>query len=255
MKAAALIALAVSLGPLESIAQTAADQFYDPQAMAASRAHLKNSHGNQVNSLLIAERLEFSKDDDHDSLVWEGQAWMGSDLHKIWIKTEGERVSGEGLEEAELQLLYSRAISPFWDLQLGLRHDIEPSPSRSHFVIGTQGLAPYWFETDVAVFISEEGKASARLEAEYELFLTQRLILQPRIELNLAASDDLEVGIRRGVFDSVAELRLRYEFRREFAPYVGLSWGGDFGDTARVVERGGDDPRGWAVVFGLRGWF
>jgi hypothetical protein len=165
-------------------AQNAADAYYDPQAMAAARAALKEHHGNQVNSLLIAERLEYLAADDEDALVWEAQGWVGTDMDKLWVKTEGEHVDGEGTEEAELQLLYSRAVSPFWDLQAGARQDLQPSPNRSHLVIGAQGLAPYWFEVDTALFLSDEGKLSARLEAEYELRLTQRLILQPRIELN-----------------------------------------------------------------------
>jgi copper resistance protein B len=236
-------------------AQNAADAYYDPQAMAAARAALKEHHGNQVNSLLIAERLEYLAADDEDALVWEAQGWVGTDMDKLWVKTEGEHVDGEGTEEAELQLLYSRAVSPFWDLQAGARQDLQPSPNRSHLVIGAQGLAPYWFEVDTALFLSDEGKLSARLEAEYELRLTQRLILQPRIELNFAASADEAVGIGKGFFDSVAELRLRYEVRREFAPYLGISWGGDFGDTAKLVEAAAEDPRGLAVVAGFRVWF
>lgn len=236
-------------------AQTAADAFYEPEAMAAARASLKEGHGNQINNLLIAERFEYSSSDSEDAIVWEAQGWVGTDYHKLWVKTEGEYVDGDGTEEAELQLLYSRAVSAFWDLQAGVRHDMEPSPSRSHLVLGVQGMAPYWFEVDSAVFLSDEGKLSARFEAEYDLFLTQRLILQPRLELNFAASADEAIGIGRGFFDSVAELRLRYEFRREFAPYIGLSWGGDFGDTADFRENPEDDSRELSLVAGFRMWF
>ncbi|MFK8041067.1 copper resistance protein B [Congregibacter sp.] len=235
--------------------QTAADAFYDPTAMAEARAALKAGHGNQSNSLLIAERLEFSSSDSEDALVWEAQGWLGTDTDKLWIKTEGESVSGAGLEEAELQLLYSKAVSPFWDIQAGVRHDIEPSPNRSYLVIGAQGLAPYWFELDTAIFLSDEGDFFLRFEAEYELFLTQRLILQPRVELNIAASADEAIGIGKGFYDSVAELRLRYEVRREFAPYVGVSWGGDFNDTAELMTAEGNDAREFAVVAGFRIWF
>ncbi|MDJ0879085.1 MAG: copper resistance protein B [Halieaceae bacterium] len=240
---------------VEVCAQTAADAYYDPEAMATARAALKAGHGNQVNSLLIAERMEYSWADSEDALVWEAQGWRGTDLNKLWVKTEGEYVDGEGTEEAELQFLYSRAVSPFWDLQAGIRYDFEPSPSRSHLVLGVQGLAPYWFEMDSALFLSDEGKLSARLEFEYELLLTQRLILQPRVELNVAAAGDSAVGIGRGFFDSVAELRLRYEIRREFAPYLGISWGGDFNNTADLVKSEGGDPREFAVVAGFRAWF
>ncbi|MEO0437008.1 MAG: copper resistance protein B [Pseudomonadota bacterium] len=236
-------------------AQTAADAHYDPAAMAAAREALKESHGNQINGLFIAERLEYQVTDQENALIWEAQGWLGSDLHKLWVKSEGEYESEGRVEEAELQVLYSRAVSPFWDLQAGVRYDMEPSPERTHLVLGVQGLAPYWFEMDTALFLSDEGDVSARLEAEYEMFLTQRLILQPRLELNLAGSDDRELGLGRGFFDSVAELRLRYEFRREIAPYIGISWGGDFNRTADLIEQSGEDPQGFAIVAGLRVWF
>ncbi len=255
MRPATLIVIGLVQFSGELHAQTAADAFYDPQAMAASRKALKEGHGNQVNSLVIAERMEYSAADSEDALVWEAQGWRGTDVNKLWVKTEGEYVEGDGTEEAELQLLYSRAVSAFWDLQAGIRHDFEPSPNRSHLVFGAQGLAPYWFEVDSALFLSDEGKLSARLELEYDVRLTQRLILQPRLELNVAASSDREVGIGSGFFDSVAELRLRYEIRREFAPYLGVSWGGDFNDTADLVEREGGDPREFALIAGFRAWF
>ncbi|EED35156.1 copper resistance B [Luminiphilus syltensis NOR5-1B] len=236
-------------------AQNAADAFYDAQAMATARSKLQEGHGNQVNSLIIAERLEYSTNDTGDAVVWEGQGWLGTDRNKFWVKTEGEYVDGEEIDEAELQLLYSRAVSAFWDVQAGIRHDFEPTPRRSHLVIGTQGLAPYWFEVDAALFLSDEGKVTARIETEYELSLTQRLILQPRLEINLAASADEEAGIGKGLFDTVAELRLRYEFRREFAPYIGVSWGGDFGDTADMVQRQDGKARGFSIVAGFRLWY
>ena len=236
-------------------AQTAADAYYDPAAMAAARAALIENLGNQSNALLIAERLEYQDTGKENALVWEAQGWLGTDLHKLWVKSEGEYENEGQLEEAELQFLYSRAVSPFWDLQAGIRYDIEPSPERTHLVLGAQGLAPYWFEMDGALFLSDEGNVSARLEAEYEMFLTQRLILQPRLELNLATSDDEELRIGRGFFDSVVELRLRYEFRREFAPYQGISWGGDFNRTADLVEQSGQDPQEFSIVAGVRVWF
>ena len=249
-------ALAVlALGSAQALAQTAADAYYDPAAMAQARAALRQHHGNQRNSLLIAERLEHHSIDGENQLAWEAQGWHGTDEHKFWFKTEGEAATDGEVDEAEVQLLYSRAISPFWDLQAGIRHDMEPSPQRNHLVLGFQGLAPYWFEVDSAVFLSDEGTLTARVELEYELLLTQRLILQPRLELNLAASDDEEIGVGRGVFDSFAELRLRYEIRRQFAPYLGISWGGDFHHSADFTATEGGDPREFAVVAGIRIWF
>ena len=136
-------------------------------------------------------------------------------------------------------------------MQAGIRYDIKPNPSRSYAVIGLQGVAPYWFEVDVAVFLSNKGDLSARLEAEYELRLTQRLLLQPRLELNLAASDDDAIGVGAGLSTAQAGLRLRYEITREFAPYVGVSWSRAFGETADRAT----DPRRTSFVAGLRFWF
>src|SRR5690606_20487158 len=136
--------------------------------------------------------------------------------------SEGEGENG-GLEHAEVQALYSRAVGPYFDLQAGVRQDLEPRPRRTYATIGIEGLAPYWFEVEGALFLSDRGGLSARLGASYDLRLTQRLILEPRVEASLAASDDAAVGVGRGLSDAEAGLRLRYEVRREFAPYVGVS--------------------------------
>ena len=233
----------------EGYAQTAADAHYDPAEMQAAREALHDSHGNAVNWMVLGERLEYDIDDD-SILVWEGQGWIGGDIDKAWFKTEGEYEDGD-VAEFELQALYSRAISSFWDFQVGLRQDVEPSPSRTYGVIGVQGLAPYWFELDAAFFLSAEGDVSARLEAEYDLRLTQRIVLQPRLELNGAFSKDTAAGIGSGLTTSEFGLRLRYEIRREFAPYIGVSWSrahGDTRDLGSAVDRN-------SVVLGLRFWF
>ncbi|MCZ6852644.1 MAG: copper resistance protein B, partial [Gammaproteobacteria bacterium] len=131
-----------------------------------------------IYSFVLADRLEYQSKDA--AWVWDAQGWIGGDYHKFWLKTEGQNEKGKATD-AELQLLYSRAVTPFFDLQLGVRHDFEPEPSRTFAVIGLQGLAPQWIELDVAAFISEDGDFSARLELEYDLLLMQRLTLQPRI--------------------------------------------------------------------------
>jgi copper resistance protein B len=134
-------------------------------------------------------------------LAWEAEAWLGKDLNKLWLKTEGELLKGE-TEEAELQLLYSRAISPYWDLQLGWRGDMQPTPNRNWAAISLKGLAPYFFEVDASLFIGQSGRTAARLSAEYEMLFTQRLILSP------------ELGIESGLSNISTGLRLRYEIRR-----------------------------------------
>ncbi len=136
-------------------AQNAADEFYDADEMAKARAALKSGHGSQINSLILGERFEYQSNHGEALAVWEAQGWIGNDIEKFWVKTEGEYELDEGrFEEAEVQALYSRAVSPFWDLQIGVRHDIKPDPSRTYAVIGAQGLAPHWFELDGQLFLS-----------------------------------------------------------------------------------------------------
>jgi len=224
--------------------------------MAASSAMVKNMHGDSINTLVIGERLENQVHDGDNSLVWEAQGWIGRDINKLWLKTEGHYDSeNNDTEEFELQALWSHAISPFWDFQAGIRHDFEPDTSRDYAVLGFQGLAPYWFEIDAAAFFSDEGDASARLEAEYELRFTQRLILQPRMEFNYAFSDDLETGVGKGLNRVHMGLRLRYEIKREIAPYIGLAWEKSYGQTADMLRAAGQDNSESSFVLGLRLWY
>lgn len=247
-------AFAAVTAPVES--QTAADRYYDPAEMAKSRAALKAHHGAQISSLILGERLEYQSNEGEELLVWEAQGWLGGDQNKLWLKTEGEYEGPNNeFESAEVQALYSRAVSPFWDVQAGIRVNITPNPSRTYATIGLQGLAPYWFELDHAFFLSDQGDLSMRTEAEYEFRLTQRLLLQPRIEMNLAFSDDLETGIGSGLSGLEAGLRLRYEFKRELAPYIGFNWEGSFGDTKALKRQNGEDSSAFSVIAGLRFWF
>jgi copper resistance protein B len=220
-------------------------------AMQEARHMSLMMHGDSLNYLLLGERFERL---EGGAQVWEAQGWVGRDLHKFWFKTEGQREEGE-TGTAELQALYSRAIAPFWDLQAGLRHDGGQTADRTFAVLGLQGLAPYWFELDLAAFLSEQGKASARLEAEYELRFSQRLLLQPRLELNYGFADDLAAGIGQGFSESSLGLRLRYELRREFAPYLGIEWSRSFGSTARLLSARGERSEELRMLLGLRFWY
>ena len=220
---------------------------YDPADMAAAREQMYASHGGTVTSMLMVERFEYVSNEGDPMGVIEAQGWRGGDVRKLGFKLEGEDD-----EEIELQALYSHALHPFWDLQVGLRHHFEPDPSRSYLVAGLAGTAPYWFELDGALFLSNKGDVSLRVEAEYELRLTQRWILQPRLELNAAFSDDEAIGVGSGLSTLQAGLRLRYEIRKNFAPYIGVSWERPFGDTADFADHG-SEPR-TSVVAGLRLW-
>lgn len=193
--------------------------------------------------------------DGSDGYAWDAQGWYGGDINKLWVKSEGEGSFGESPEQAEVQALYSRAINPWFNLQGGVRYDLQPSPGRMHLVLGIQGLAPYWFEIDGALFLSNKGDLTARFEAEYDQRITQKLILQPRFEFNLAAQDVAELGIGAGLSTAEAGLRLRYEIVPEFAPYIGIEYERSFGNTADFSRGAGKKAGGWSLVTGVRLWF
>lgn len=204
--------------------------------------------------MLLVDQLEVRDTDAGNVTAWKVDAWFGRDLRKLWLKSEGEYHEGE-TEEAELQLLYSQALSAFWNVQAGWRHDERPAPTRDWLAFGIKGLAPYLFDVDVALFAGEGGRAAARLDAEYEYLFSQRLILTPSLESNLYSKDDPELGIGAGLSDVTLGLRLRYEIRREIAPYVGLQWTGLYGDTADFAEAAGGDSRETVWLAGIRAWF
>lgn len=248
--------LCCMLGAVPAAAQKAED-YYDAAAMKKARAEAKRMTGGQVNSFFQLDRLENFTHDRHNGMLWEGQGWIGGDYQRLWIKTEGEAEAPRigGIEDGEIQALYSRAISPMFDFQAGVRQDLKPGRRRTFGVIGFQGLAPYQFELDTALFISNEGDVSGRVEVEYELLLTQRLILQPRVEANFTVQEVPRLGLGRGLSTAELGLRLRYEVKRQFAPYVGISWLGAAGRTADFDRANGRDTSSLTVVGGLRLWF
>lgn len=203
---------------------------------------------------VMLDKLEIRGADGDNPLVWDAQAWIGYDLNKFWIKAEGERVDGK-TEEADIELLYSRALAPFWDLQAGWRRDIEPTPDRDWLALSLKGLAPYLFEVDASLYIGESGRIATNLDAEYEYMFTQRLILSPEIEINLYSDRDAARGIGSGLSNLEAGLRLRYEIRREFAPYIGVNWTRLFGGTADFADAEGGDTSDLQWVAGIRAWF
>ena len=213
-----------------------------------------NMEDNPTLVMLRLNQFEWRVADGDDTLVWDAQGWIGRDLNKLWMKTEGE-YADDGFDEAEVQLLYSRAVTRYWDIQLGWRGDIRPQPDRNWLAFGFQGLAPYFFESDIAFFVGDNGRTAARMEFEYELLFTQRLILTPEIELNFYGKDDPEVGVGSGLSELEAGLRLRYEIRREFAPYLGVNWWGVYGDTADFTRAAGGTTRDTRFLIGIRAWF
>ncbi|GFO81434.1 MAG: hypothetical protein A49_10610 [Methyloceanibacter sp.] len=234
----------------------AADVVFDPVTMAEARETLRREQGAKNAYKIMVDRLEARMKEGNDDYLWDGQGWYGGDLNKLWIKTEGEGEFGDDPEEAELQALWSRAINPWFDFQAGARHDFLPGDlDRSYLVVGIQGLAPYFFELDTAAFLSDEGDLTARFEGEYDQLITQKLILQPRIELNFSAQDVPELGLGSGLTSVETGLRLRYEFHPEFAPYIGVGYERLIGDTADYARAANEDLGGWRALAGLRAWF
>ena len=234
----------------------AADAIWGASAMAPSRDNLARENGGMRTGSVLVERLEahIATDGGEDGYVWDAQAFYGGDINRFVLKTEGEGEFGGELEDAEIQALYSRAIGPFFDLQAGVRFDAEPD-TLGHLVVGVQGLAPYMFHVDGALFLSDRGDITARLEGEYDQRITQRLIVQPRLEVELSAQDIPERGIGAGITKIEPGLRLRFEIKREFAPYIGIEYEAALGETADIARSAGEASDGLKVVIGLRAWF
>ncbi|MBU1326350.1 MAG: copper resistance protein B [Alphaproteobacteria bacterium] len=233
----------------------AADAFFDPAEMAAAREQLRVENGDVRTTAVILDQLEASFGDGEEGFGWDAQGWIGGDITRFWWKSEGEGAFDGDVEEAELQALYSRAIRPFFDFQAGVRQTYRPEGDRTDLVVGVQGLAPYWFEVDAAAFLSNKGELTARAEAEYDQRITNRWIVQPRAEVVFSAEDIPELGIGSGLSTLQVGARLRYEFRKEFAPYVGLEWTKSFGGTADFLEADGKNSEETRFVVGIRTWF
>ncbi len=238
-----------------TVTDHAADRFYDPKAMADARGLLKQEHGGEPVSLFSLNIFELQARKGNEGYRWEGEAWYGDDEHRAVVKFKGEGEFQGALGEAEIQALYARPIGPYFNLQAGLRYDVEPNPSRGYAVVGVEGLAPYWFELGGAFFLSNKGDVHARAEGYYDLYLTQRLVLQPRAEIDIAAQDVPELNTGAGISTVEAELRLRYEIRREFAPYIGVSFERRVGQTADLARAAGEHVSSTSFVAGVRFFF
>ncbi len=234
-------------------AQAAAQTDYPPTQVEKPSENGKPDSHERLFTMGKLDQLEL-REENSDALA--GDLWFGGNQDKLWLKGEWEREDGE-TENAELQVLYSRAVTPFWDLQMGLRHDLrlEDGPSRNWAAIGFQGLAPYFFEVDAALFVGEGGDSAMRLEAEYEMLFTQKLILSPEIEMDFYGQNDPASNTGSGLSDLEAGLRLRYEFTRQFAPYIGVHYEKKFGNTADFARDNGEEVSFTSWVIGVRAWF
>lgn len=205
------------------------------------------------------DELEYLATGGESLIEYDGEMWIGGDFNRLWLKASGEQSTSESEGDFEFQALYSRATSSYWNTQVGLRLDhrygVPGTPTRGLLALGLEGLAPYWFEVESFVFVSHEGDVSARLEASYELLLTQRLIVESEFETNAALQTVSEFGIGSGLNDIELGARMRYEFKREFAPYVGYSWTRSLGNTADLSRSAGSDVSHGALVLGLHWWY
>lgn len=247
MKPIAQLALVCALAPVTAFAQT-------DGGSGETRSEARHEMGGQPQYMILADRLEWQSNNGDDVFVWDGSAWYGGDYNRLWIETEGETLAGGGTEDAEIEFLYGRAITPYFGLQAGVRQDIEPD-SLTYAEIGLQGLAPYWFELDLEGYLSQDGDFTASLEAEYDLLLTQRLILQPRIETGFAFQDVAGRDLGAGFTSFETGLRLRYELKREVAPYIGVSWSRSLGETSAIARSFGEKDNAVSAVIGVRLWY
>ena len=231
-----------------------------PPLTDADRAAVYTSHGGHqvhdsaINSYFLADKLEWQNADDGSALAWDVSGWIGGDIDRLWLRSEGERSNGK-TEDAEIQALWGHAISPWWDVVSGVRQDFKPGAPQTWAAFGLQGMALYNFEAEATAFIGESGQSAIRFEGDYDILLTNRLILQPTAEFNVYGKNDPQRGIGSGLSNSEAGLRLRYEIHREFAPYIGVTWNRTYGNTADYAREDGEDRSEARLVIGVRMWF
>lgn len=232
-----------------------ADRDYDKADMDRARAAMMKEQGGQSLYLVMVNLAEIQLYRGQAGYRWDGEAWFGGDINRLTLKSEGGGSFREGFENAEIQALYSRAIDPYFNLQAGVRQDLASRLHQTYATFGFEGLAPYWFEVSGAVFVSTRGHVLGRLEGYYDQNITQRLILQPRVELNFAVQNVPEDEIGGGLSNAELGLRLRYEITREIAPYIGVSYDAKVGQTAAYAAQDGKAISNLSFVAGLRLWF
>ena len=234
---------ATPIPPITEADRAAAFPDVEPHAMG----------DNEVHTLVLLDELEWQGDQSAGGLNWDATGWVGGDRNRLWFRTEGQADDGSP-DDAGAHVLYGRAIARWWDVVVGVRQDVRPGPAQTWAAFGVQGLAPYWFEVEATGYVSDGGQTAVRLEADYELLLTNRLVLRPLVELNLYGKSHVERGIGSGLSSTDVGVRMRYEVRREFAPYIGVTWNNTFGETRELAEASGDAVSRLRLVAGLRLW-
>jgi copper resistance protein B len=210
-------------------------------------------HDRAINYHVLFDQLEGQLVHGEAGWRWDSRSWIGGDRNRIHVRTEGEAIDGV-LDTAEAQILFGRSIGRWWDLVAGVRFDARPEPAHTWAAIGLQGLAPQFIDLQATAYFGDSGHIAGRIEAEYEMLLTNRLVLQPLVELSLSGKDDPDRGIGAGLSTGEVGFRVRYEFRREIAPYAGVVWHRKLFGTGDAARARGEDVGGWHLVAGLRWW-
>ena len=211
-------------------------------------------HDKSINSFFLVDRLEWQDAKNGNAFNWDFKGWIGGDIDRLWLRSEGEREKGR-LKEAEVEALWGHSISPWWDLVGGLRQDFKPGSPQTWGAFGIQGLALYNFDAEATFYVGERGQTAARLKGEYDILMTNRLILQPTAEVNFYGKNDKDRGVGSGLSTTKLGVRLRYELRREFAPYVGVTWNRAYGSTADYARAHDESRNEIRVLAGVRIWF
>ena len=209
--------------------------------------------------LVLSEKLEYAPGGVDRPVILDVIAWMGGARNRLWVRAEAEQLTTGGGGEAQVEALYGRLVSPFFDALVGVRVDRHwgegDSDARVLLSLGLEGMAPLWWELAPTLFVSQHGDISARLDASYGVLFTQRIVLEPKVEVNVAVQDVPEFGIGSGLSDIELGARLRYEVRRKFAPYVGVSWQRRLGQTAELARDALEPVGDFSWVAGLRLWY
>ncbi|MBS0366767.1 MAG: copper resistance protein B [Proteobacteria bacterium] len=245
----------MTMGPMQggsAPADARSDDYSD--GVAGRPKHGLHMHGSAPFGMLLIDQLEAFHGRDVNGQSWEAEGWYGNDADKLWLRTEGER-GRDKLQDGDVEAFWNHNIATYWSSQLGARQDLGEGPNRSWAAFGVQGLAPYWFEVEATGYVGASGRTAARLRANYEMLFTQRLILQPEAQINLYGKSDPRRRIGSGVSDVQFGLRLRYEIRRQFAPYIGANWVRRTGITADYARQDRQAVLDRQVVAGVRLWF
>jgi copper resistance protein B len=229
------------------------DAYSDGVDFTRGDARPKLADRSRFGSVLI-DNLEATRVDGETVVPYDIEGWFGQTYDRAVLKAEGDFEGGD-LAEARTELLWGHAVAPYFDTQVGMRYDSGRGPNRTWLAAGIEGLAPYWFDLEVTGYVGESSRTALRVDASYEMLMTQRLILQPRLEANVYGKQDPERGLGSGLSDTTLALRLRYEVRRELAPYVGIEWVNRYGGTEDAARDAGEDPSDLRFLLGLRFWF